>query len=533
MIDENAFLTDRQTDRQAVRSKIKFYVIIMILSFIITLFFHKFYYQNGISVTVDITSPQITDYQLFWKNQSHGFSEEKSIHIKNHYVNKSEQLSFFINESEIDSLRLDFGNGRQSGFYKLDSVSINQKKVDIMEGVSFHDILKSEVFHNMQFSDIGNDPFLIIDNSTTHVKAVSYFKILRFTVVYIFCIIILGFIVEYFQFKDLLVIRKNNINLVLLLCILFMTAVPLLFFQFNKTRDEEENRNLAVKPNFIVAKRININYSKEFENWFNDHFGGRKKFIKIHNIFEDFLHLGKSENDRAFMGRENWLYYKGDNSISLYQNKVMFSDEQITKIKQLNKSQRNWLKNKNISYYVFIAPNKEDVYGEYYRKGIHKKQQNDRIQDLMVKDPELGIIYPLQTLINHKNDGFIYYKNDTHWSEYGSYIGYLSLMDTIKNSYPNITILQPENMKVKKVTHKTGDLSNMLGINSRQLYNEEYIQYIPLNGFHYQIVDKKEKEGSKNEAYIKTINPNKKMKVIVFRDSFSSNLLPYQQFTTF
>ena len=162
----------------------------MILSFIITLFFHKFYYQNGIFVTVDITSLQITDYLLFWKNQSHGFSEEKSIHIKNHYVNKSEQLSFFINESEIDSLRLDFGNGRQSGFYKLDSVSINQKKVDIMEGVSFHDILKSEVFHNMQFSDIGNDPFLIIDNSTTHVKAVSYFKILRFTVVYIFCIII-------------------------------------------------------------------------------------------------------------------------------------------------------------------------------------------------------------------------------------------------------------------------------------------------------------------------------------------------------
>lgn len=104
-------------------------------------------------------------------------------------------------------------------------------------------------------------------------------------------------------------------------------------------------------------------------------------------------------------------FYKGDDSGKLFQNEKMFTDDQISHINDNLHKEKNWLQSHGIGYYVFIAPNKADVYGEYYKSGIHKRAGADRVEVLESKlSGEVPVVYPLAQLKENKGKGLIYWK---------------------------------------------------------------------------------------------------------------------------
>lgn len=137
------------------------------------------------------------------------------------------------------------------------------------------------------------------------------------------------------------------------------------------------------------------------------------------------------------------------------------------------------------------------------------------------------IIYPLNELLQHKSDGLMYMKTDTHWSEAGAYIGYLQLMKEIKQNRPDVFTLETSAMKMEQIKHPGGDLTGMLAINDKHWYdNDVYDKPIPKDGFHYKVIEEKQPHGN-GDSIIRTQNPLRHGKVFVFRDSFSTSLIPY------
>ena len=225
---------------------------------------------------------------------------------------------------------------------------------------------------------------------------------------------------------------------ILVTIILFILIIPLTKIN-NAEKSDEENRQLAKKWELFNENRFNINFSKEFDAWINDRFRGRTKILRAYNTCDYFI-MGKVDNNMAFKGEDNWLFYKGDESIINFQNRKLYSDEQLTKIRDIINMRKKYLKKYGIDYYIMIVPDKNRVYGEYYPKYIHKLFDYGRGEQLVayLKENNIDVIYPLKELTSAKEVGVVYYKYDTHWNTYGAFIGYEEMMSFLSMNYNNI-----------------------------------------------------------------------------------------------
>ncbi|MDR3260105.1 MAG: hypothetical protein LBT51_10900 [Fusobacteriaceae bacterium] len=320
-------------------------------------------------------------------------------------------------------------------------------------------------------------------------------------------------------------------NTIFYLISLFLILLFPTFKLDDKEIDEKEKRTLSKFP-FLFKEKINLKFGLQLEAWVNDHFSNRRKIIDKYLMFDKIL-SGRIENNRAFMGKERWLFYKGDSSIENYQNKNLYSNEQLEKIKNNLIKRNNLLEKHGIKYYTFIAPDKNKVYGEFYPNYIRKINNTGKVEHVIefLKDSTScqnreggSIIYPLDNLMNAKNIGLIYWKTDTHWNSYGAFLGYMTLIENIKIDFSEITELKIENFDLIEKPWLSGDLLNMLNLNLEYYKNDQYFELIPKEVYKFEklLVDK-------NKPYsIITKNKNgNNLKVLIFRDSFIESMIPY------
>lgn len=287
-----------------------------------------------------------------------------------------------------------------------------------------------------------------------------------------------------------------------------------------------ENRNLAPKTKLIKNGKINTKYGTEFEAWLSDRFRGRAKLLTFYNNLNTEL-LGRIENQRAFQGEKGWLFYKGENSVQIYQNKILFSDAQLNKIRSNLLKRKTLLEKNGIKFYVLIAPDKNRIYGEHYHPGINKVATQGRAEQLLssLSDCDLNIVYPLEEMLETKSKGAIYYRLDTHWNNYGAFVGYNNLMKEIKKDYHAFNILELKDFEVKTRPEKGGDLLNMLNVPLQKLKLKDN-SILVLNKkvpYNYKYIKKEARKGVKTQNN-KPLNP---LRVFVLRDSFTTAMEPF------
>jgi hypothetical protein len=118
--------------------------------------------------------------------------------------------------------------------------------------------------------------------------------------------------------------------------------------------------------------------------------------------------------------------------------------------------------------------------------------------------------------MEHKKDGFLYYKTDTHWTSLGAYFGYKALMGQIVKDF-YIDVLQGLEMKDEQILK--GDLANMYPFS---LKNDETIYKIPFSECNYSTYVE-----MKLGDVMRMSNISKKYKIMMFGDSFSIKMVPY------
>ena len=155
-------------------------------------------------------------------------------------------------------------------------------------------------------------------------------------------------------------------------------------------------------------------------------------------------------------GREDWLFYLGNNSMSYYKGtNVMtneYRDSAIAKMKKL----QSVCDEKGITLIYAVFPNKDHIYEEYMPTVEGKLNALTRLQQFnnyIQFNTSFNFIYPLTTLIEEKKNYPTYYKQDSHWNEYGGAVTAKELFKRLGWEFKDLSI--------EEIEHIGGDLASM------------------------------------------------------------------------
>ena len=222
----------------------------------------------------------------------------------------------------------------------------------------------------------------------------------------------------------------DRIFLIVFGILLFVPMLHINQAEFSK----REKRRLAVFPTLMTENGINAAYGKNFESWFDDRFFLRKQII---HLFDKYRYsLSMDENPKALIGKDDWAFYKGDNSVSNYQNATLLSQDELEKITANLNDIQNFAKQNDQRFVLLIGPDKNKAYGEFFSEK-YKKQRPDsesrtvQLLNYLKLHSDVRAVYPLDVIKANKDKGLLYYKDDTHWDDLGAYLAYKEMMQAV------------------------------------------------------------------------------------------------------
>ena len=259
--------------------------------------------------------------------------------------------------------------------------------------------------------------------------------------------------------------HHSRIDIVFLACFFVLLFIPMSHLSTEES-DMKENRMLQKYVPLIKEGKINDDFGKNFEAYFNDRFFGRYYFLKYYEYLKAILSPSEG-NINVLIGKNDFLFFRGDNSIKSFQNAELYPDDFLRRVADYLQNINDFCKKNGKLFYFFIAPDKNKIYGEnvkYIRK-VRPDSESRTFQliDYLKKHTDVKVIYPYDEMLKAKTDNpddLLYYKYDTHWNERGGYIGYLALMKEIDKDTvtPKVKIKSWE-----KYLYDSGDLARMIG----------------------------------------------------------------------
>ncbi len=197
------------------------------------------------------------------------------------------------------------------------------------------------------------------------------------------------------------------------------------------TSGNTEKRELAGLPALTLANLNNI--PSQTENWINDHAPFRDGFIDAYAVFNMEL-FHSIDNSEVIIGRDNWLFYTGNESMIDTLGVRPFTPDQLDMIlDRLLAVREKYVKDKD-NFVFFIAPNKELVYRRYmpdYYAPVTDTSKARELVNYIRANSDIKVVYPLEELYAAGQDNLLYYKTDTHWNNLGGFMGVQELITAL------------------------------------------------------------------------------------------------------
>ena len=293
-----------------------------------------------------------------------------------------------------------------------------------------------------------------------------------------------------------------------------------------------ENRTLAQMPHIQKMGDLR-NYNKNFEIYFNDHYGFRSYLVRLNS----FLHLttfNTSPTRRVIIGEQGWLWYDdprdGVNLKDFYGG-TNFNAEELKRIKDNILHMHKELQKIKIHFLLVVAPNKHTIYPEYLPANI--QQLRGRITRLdqvtqVLNNSGVDFIDLRSKLLTEKERTTypLYYRTDTHWNNIGAFFGYEQIITRLRSTYPGIKQLSRDDFSIVAEENRgTGDLAGFLNMSG--LLDDTNITLTPRVKFSAAMLPSNQasKEGN---VTVRCQIPNSHLPtLIMFRDSFADSLIPF------
>ena len=232
----------------------------------------------------------------------------------------------------------------------------------------------------------------------------------------------------------------SRLDIVFIIVCFIILLIPASKISQNKSSPEEARLLAVWKPFIFKDNKINYNFGKNYDSWFNDRFHFRTELISFYkNIKEriayDYCELG------------SWYIFKSNKFIFSKRNLNNFSDREKFQIKENLTRIANLCKKNNIKLYIAIAPCKESIYKDFNKIYVDKTLGEPSTSDLinyLNNNSNLNIIYSEKAFLNYRKNpdkkDMLYFKMDHHLTDTSSFILYKLIINRMKKSFPDISL---------------------------------------------------------------------------------------------
>lgn len=326
-------------------------------------------------------------------------------------------------------------------------------------------------------------------------------------------------------------VKRNNRALNILTSLMFIGFISIVIIfnilKVDETFSEEENRALATMPKFTIKSFLSGDFTKEYTDYVEDNFAGKKGFVSIKSNLEKLE--GKDESNSIFIGKDGQLFEK---FIEASQ------EETDAKIAAINSFYERY-SNLNMSF--ILTPTATKVLEEKLPKYAPNDDELAYINKVFSGlNDNIITINPYEAL-NQNKDDYLFYKTDHHWTSKGAYITYTVMCEKL-----GLTAKPIDDFDIVNVTNSFyGSLSSKIGTKGK--VSDSIDVYIPKESdfvvnyvseqikstslFDSEYLDKKDKycvftRGNHALINIKTLSdPNKKL--LIIKDSYANCFLPF------
>lgn len=288
-----------------------------------------------------------------------------------------------------------------------------------------------------------------------------------------------------------------------------------------------ENRVLTQPPDIDLGSFNDPEaLTESIEAYIGDQFGYRERLIYWHSYWQA-IYLKQSPVERTIIGENDWLFLNSNDMMDDYRGMIEMSEQELEGWREYFGARQEWSEQRGIVYIVVIAPEKQTIYSEYlpdeYTLVVDGNTRLDQL--LTAVSDEINMLDLRSTLVDAKRDAQIYRKVDTHWTGYGAFLAYQQIMEILRRTYPNIYVLGEDQLSTVQRTMQ-GDLSNAMGVG--EVLKESLEDTVLRRGRACaEELERETLEGSRRALWIRMACPSRRLKLAMFRDSYSNALVPY------
>ncbi len=504
--------------------KKRLFIVILITVAVLALL-SKCWLSDKIIISFNSNAAKAVQYQVFYTEADGQKLNEKQSIAKN-IAAGAQRVKIELPVPKIVKFRLDFGVA--PGKVEISNLKLlgkNKIRLKDFNDFAFNSQIESKIIekNKLTINSGQRDPFIIYKkelNFGSGLKIDWYILIILSTLSFLCAYKIVQYLAQ-FKLQEL----RSRIDIVFICCFFGLLYIPMSHMT-NAEKSTQENRMLAKYPQIIRGGVLNDKFGEQFEKWYNDRFGGRSWLISLYTQLKYYI-APQSGNNKVLVGKDGWLFFKLDNGMANYANKVKLSPAQLKTGQKYLDDFNQWCQKNNKQFVYVIAPDKSKIYGEYYRLAKKMKPDNEGIgqqfNNYIKKNSRVKIVYFYDILFKNKAEGLLYYKNDTHWSMLGAYYGYQEVMKILAQTLDVSPFIVTSWIEKPR---QRGDLSDMYSVMDKSVYAKT----------NYKIPNIKNKANCKVSAKYNNTRGLEECKnplalsnyrVLILGDSFSDNMMEY------
>jgi hypothetical protein len=233
----------------------------------------------------------------------------------------------------------------------------------------------------------------------------------------------------------------------------------------SSTESLEEKRSLAAMPHLSLNQKSLKTFPSRFEAYLNDRFAFRKELVNGASFIK--YAFGVSKCNEVLIGKNDWLYYTDASDMATLRRTPLFSPDEVQEWARALEARRIWLNQRGIKFLLVIAPSKFSVYPEFVPNQytqLNKTCRREQLVDVLKTNTNVPFIDLLNTIVEAKNKGQVYYKTDTHWNVRGGAIAASTIASRIKRWLPNLPAINVDAYRTEPHLFVNGDLADLLGL---------------------------------------------------------------------
>ena len=223
----------------------------------------------------------------------------------------------------------------------------------------------------------------------------------------------------------------------------------------------------------------------------------------------------------VLIGRGGWLFLYGENEIDYYTGSNILTEEEMADYADITNQLKAICDAQGKELYVFIAPNKSQVYDQYMAtfeiENSYKRLQ--QLKSYIDENTSTTLLYPLTELKTYGYYHQDYYKYDTHWNHYGAYIGVWALYNAM-----GLELENPATIAGSEADAEKYELYTLMGrpddtvTHDDTEFSPSYKESVTVNGLNMA-----------TECYVNRTTSDGAVdkKLLLIGDSFRVNMMPY------